>query len=38
MIQINDTGARPLIRYGIAPRRRACRVTTAQQSTRGVTS
>lgn len=38
MIQINDTGAKALIRYGIAPRRRACRAATAQPGNRGVTS
>jgi hypothetical protein len=38
MIEIKDMGASAFDRYGIAPRRRACRPDKAQQSTRGVTS
>jgi hypothetical protein len=38
MIQVNDIPGRTPDHFGIAPRRRACWTTKAQQSTRGVTS
>ena len=37
MIQVNEFLSTTMISYGIAPRRRACWPTKAQQSTRGVT-